>query len=397
MLHGLEPERYCLISQGSSSSAEPAGEHTQKLAAKYYNLPAAFQLTRGHRFGLSVLRSGVNIPLAVLKHARAIAKVLREERCEAVVACTGIVSDLPAAYFASRLVGVPFFAWVFDDYTHREWQDPAARFWAARFEPYFMRGAAGVIAPNEVLADDLRNRHGVDVTVIHNSLDLSAYNARHNSVGQNDGEVRIIYTGDVYEAHYDAFVNLVAAIRMIGRPDLKLHLYTSRSAAALAERGISGPVVVHPPLALAGVPQIQEQADLLFLPLAFKSPYPELVRTSATTKLGEYLAARRPIIVHAPPDSFVSWYFRRYECGVVVDRLDQELLAQAVGAVLGDAGLRLLLAERAWERACKDFSLEAAREQFIRLLEKPSHEELAHDSARGLDETGKRRQARAEL
>jgi glycosyltransferase involved in cell wall biosynthesis len=116
------------------------------------------------------------------------------------------------------------------------------------------------------------------------------------------------------------------------------------------------------------MPGIQMEADLLFLPLAFNSPYPELVRTSATTKLGEYLAARRPVLVHAPPDSFVSWYFRRYDCGLVVDESDPARLAEGIERVLGDAGLRRLLSANAWERARADFDIRQSRDAFARLI-----------------------------
>ena len=79
---------------------------------------------------------------------------------------------------------------------------------------------------------------------------------------------------------------------------------------------------------------------MLFLPLAFDSPYPAVARTSAPAKMAEYLTARRPILVHAPADSFVSSYFRPHSCGVVVDEVDPIALAQALERVIGDSELR---------------------------------------------------------
>nr|MBA3242661.1 glycosyltransferase [Acidobacteriota bacterium] len=119
---------------------------------------------------------------------------------------------------------------------------------------------------------------------------------------------------------------------------------------------------------LSAITAIQRRADLLFLPLAFKSPYPELVRTSAPGKLGEYLAAGRPVLAHAPPDSFVVWYLRRYECGLVVDETDPHKLASAIERVLDDAALRRTLGERASEQAQSDFSISTARARFFALL-----------------------------
>ncbi|MDQ4023896.1 MAG: hypothetical protein M3217_00170, partial [Actinomycetota bacterium] len=82
----------------------------------------------------------------------------------------------------------------------------------------------------------------------------------------------------------------------------------------------------------------------------------------------EYLAARRPILVHAPADSFVSSYFRRHGCGVVVDRSDPAALAEALQWILGDAELRERLAAAAWKRACDDFHPEAARAALAALV-----------------------------
>ncbi|HYE16132.1 MAG TPA: hypothetical protein VD968_16965 [Pyrinomonadaceae bacterium] len=114
---------------------------------------------------------------------------------------------------------------------------------------------------------------------------------------------------------------------------MKLHAYTTQRAEELAGRGIGGPAVVfHPHLSVAEMPGVQRRADLLFLPLAFESPYPDLVRTSAPVKFGEYLASRRPVLVHAPPRSFISWYCREHDCGLVVDESDPRSWPKQSGA-----------------------------------------------------------------
>jgi glycosyltransferase involved in cell wall biosynthesis len=79
-------------------------------------------------------------------------------------------------------------------------------------------------------------------------------------------------------------------------------------------------------------------------------------------------SARRPILVNAPADSFLAWYFRRHECGLVVDRDDPAELALAPERLQSDAGLCRRLSERAWARARVDFSVTKVREQFEVLL-----------------------------
>jgi glycosyltransferase involved in cell wall biosynthesis len=284
------------------------------------------------------------------------------------VACTGgDMLNLPAGYIASRRLRVPFYAYMFDDYSN---QLPAMKSLAKLIEPLMLKKAAGIITPNEFMRDVLRERHGVEAVIIRNPCDTLQYEADLREVaGNGDGEIKIIYTGGVYAAHYDAFRRLIAAIEILNRPDVKLHIYTLDSLSVLKEEGICGTSVVFKEYQkLSNIPRVQQQADMLFLPLAFDSPFPELIRTSAPGKTGELLAARKPILVHAPPDSFIAWYFRRHECGLVVDESDPVKLAQAIERILSDEELRRRLSERAWACAEGDFSALIAQTKFAEML-----------------------------
>lgn len=364
----VSPDSYCLISTDAPDHGSPRNRYSEKLPARYFRLPRPRFLKRGYRFGLARVRQHVNMLLAVFQHARNIAVIVNQESCGAVLACTGDVTLLPAGYLASRWRRLPFYAFIIDHYSYREWGDSIAPFWARLFEPWLIRGADVVICGNEIIRDDLNKHYGIDATVIHNSFDISPYESEWQRPSAN-GEVKIVFTGEIYDAHYDAFRNLVTAIESLKRSNIKLHLYTNRSREDLKRLGIEGrPIVCHEPRNQTEMPGIQRQADLLFLPLAFDSPYPNLVRTSSTTKLGEYLAARRPVLVHAPTDSFVSWYNRQHKCGVVVDESNPAKLAESIELILNDPDLRQSLSDNAWQRACIDFDLSNARSTFAKLV-----------------------------
>jgi glycosyltransferase involved in cell wall biosynthesis len=366
LLQDFGRDDYCLVSP--EPYAENNGVYTERLDAPFYPLPAPARINRGHRFGLRYLREGLNIPLTVLQYAQFLKNILRRERCEAIVGCTGDLRHLPAVMLASRGVGIPFYAYIFDHYSYREWQDYAAIFWARRFERRVLKTAAAVVVPNAVLREDLRLRFGIEPAVIHNSLDITPYRMTEPPRRtEKPREYKIVYTGDIYEAQFDAFRNLLQAVSDLKRSDLRVHLYTSRNIQNIPT-DLSRVLVRHEHLAASEIPPIQMDADVLFLPLAFDSPYPELIRTSATTKLGEYLAARKPIIVHAPRDSFVSQYIRQHKCGVVVDQNEPALLGSAVTQILTNTGLREELTANAWQRAQADFDIVRARKSFRELL-----------------------------
>jgi len=324
----------------------------------------------------------VTIPMGIRLYGRQIARIIRAERCEAVVACSGgfDLLDIPAAHYASRLAGVRFYPYYFDDYA-LQWQGPngwrpeVGRQVARRLEARFIADAAAVIVPNEFMADSLEQRYGCKTALVRNALDLASFepssDASEPRRGDIGADIRIVYTGAIYSAHYDSFRTLLAAIALLPGRNVKLHLYTAQSPEELAAQGILGPVTFHPHEAASAMPRIQRAADILFLPLALHSPYPELIRTAAPGKSGEYLASGRPILVQAPADSFVAWYFRKHDCGLVSDSSNPAMLVKHLQAILDDSALRQRLTANALQRAAMDFDLTRARRAFAGLLGVP--------------------------
>lgn len=365
LLDGRDPSTYCLISRQNYSPEVFSGDQTDRLPAHYYHLARDISI-RGP-LGWRLIFDFMTVPAALVLRAIRIAGIARRESIHSIVACTGDLLDLPAGFLASRLIGAPFFAYLFDDYVY-QWSDSAARRTANRFAKWIMRGAIGVIAPNEFLRDDYKMRYGIECTIIRNPGFASNVDELPDYETDDNGEVRIVYTGAVYHAHFDAFHRLLDAIAILGRSDIKLHLYTAQTQEELIQHGLAGPLVLHDHLPSTEIAKVQRQADILFLPLAFDSPIPEVIRTSAPGKMGEYLGAGRPILVHAPPDSYVSWYFQKHQCGLVVDQPDSDLLAKALIRIVDDSECVRRMVANAHERSATDYSLKAARHNFLKLL-----------------------------
>jgi glycosyltransferase involved in cell wall biosynthesis len=363
LLRNFNPDGYCLISQQEYDSNESI--IFNKLQGRYYQLPPEFPVS----LEMPKWRRHLNIMRGLLRgsflRGRRVAEIMHRERCEAVVACTGgDLLNMTAGYWASRLLGVPFYPYYMDDYAT---QVPKLSFFARRVEPLLMKKAAAVITLNEFMSDSLNRRYGVNPVIIRCFCDVSDYRSLPVK-GEPNGEIKIVYAGAIYGAHFDAFRRLLAAIKLLDSSDIKLHIYTSEPVEALQREGITGPVIFHGPRKAAEMPAVQSQADLLFLPLAFETPYPELIKTTAPSKMGELLATGRPIIVHAPADSYLAWYFRQHECGLVVDESDPVKLAQAIEQVLNDRDLQQKLSARARERAEVDFDVSIARRRFAELM-----------------------------
>ena len=274
-------------------------------------------------------------------------RILQENQVDAIIGCSGNPFDLPASYLAARRLKIPFVAYLFDDPVY-QWEGGAYRSLARLSERLWSRGAAALIAPNEVLARDLKKRlprhkiyivrNPVDSTIVRAAVDVDQLPAERSS---NDASLRrLVYTGSVYSAQASSFRNLVAALdKLQGR--FVIDVYTGQHDSDLVSKDLASPhVVVHPQISHATAIALQKTADVLFLPLAFDSPIPEVIRSSAPAKLGEYLASERPILVHAPAGSFVTELIRDGEAGVVVDTPDPQRLAEALLRIAGDEALR---------------------------------------------------------
>lgn len=356
-LASIDPRDYVLVSRGVEAPA--ATESDAPLAAARHALTAPRQFPGPLRRLSTAL-----FPFYVARRAAEIARVMRRERSEAVLACSGDLHDLPAAFLASRMTGARFHAYLFDDYV-LQWPANFERRYAALSAGPVLRGAASVIVPNEYLRDEILSRYGVTSVIVRNSLDGDAAIAPA-AVGYH--QRTIVYTGSVYHANYDAFRNVLSAIDAMPEPRPELHIHTDDPPQRLRAHGIVGRVTVHPHANAARTRELQRSAGALFLPLGFHTPIPELIRTSAPGKLAEYLASGRPVLVHAPQDSFVAWYFRTYDCGVVVDEAGGSAMQDAIARVLDPAQTRAMV-DRARRRAEVDFLPREADEAFHAALE----------------------------
>ncbi len=368
LFNNVSPDKYCLLSRENYEGIDRSLTYSRKLSGKYYYLNPIPHLPIIKHFKLHILSNIITAPWVYLRRVKQIYEVIKKEKCNMLIACTGDLYDLPAAYLASKMTRVTFVIYLFDDYAY-QWTG-RYRSISKRLEPIVIKHAKAVIVPNEYMQKEYIKRYNVYCTVIRNPSPLPDLDEL-DSVSQdfNDKEINIVYTGSIYHAHYDAFHNLIAAIKLMQREDVKLHIYAAQTESELKRNGISGTMVkYHHHIRESEVLKVLRQGDILFLPLAFNSTIPEVIKTSAPGKTGEYLSVGRPILVHAPQDSFVSWYFRKNRCGMVVDKNDHVILAEEINKLVSNEQMQADLSKSARKVAERDFSLEKIKTVFLEFI-----------------------------
>ncbi len=359
LLRDADPAGYCLV-HSDDYGVQGNPDFIPTLPGKYCQVPRKplndlLNRPTDRRKWLSLMR-------AAFSRGWDIARIATSERASILVAATGNVIDLPAAYLASRLLHIPFFPYLFDDY-QSQWQEPILHSFANTFASLMFLNSKAIIVPNEFLAQIMCSRYkDARVLTIHNPCESD----EPDGPGTACTDSAVIYTGAIYHVNFGAFRNLITALDVLGLPDLKLHLYTAQPEDYLKAEGICGSrVEYHAHVPPREVARVQGRAAILYVPFSFDPALLPIIKTSAPGKLGDYLASGRPILVNAPSDSFVAWYMTKHRCGLVVDTEDPEELARAIGRLIRDPDLVSSLTANARRRVLLDFAPAQARKRFL--------------------------------
>lgn len=101
-------------------------------------------------------------------------------------------------------------------------------------------------------------------------------------------------------------------------PELEILGFTPRED--LTRWGIDGSFVKTGTVPRDQLLDIQRKSAVLYLPEAFESPVPDMIRNNFPTKALEYMLTGTPILVHAPADCYLSRSAREHGWGVLVDQ-----------------------------------------------------------------------------
>ncbi len=333
--------------------------HVRRLSAARFATPAGFS-------GPPTTATNPSLIFDACRRAAEIANVVRANDLSVLLACSGTPFDLQATALAALQLGKPFVAYLFNDPVY-QWPHGELRDFASWQEGIWSRHVAAAITPNAAMSDVFASRTGIRSRVIPNAVDTALYEEVRSDRGRRPSPMRIVYTGSVHHAQADAFRNLVHAIEK--DRSFELHIYSSQPKSALETNGVTGRgVFYHRHVRYDAVHKVQARADVLFLPLAFESATKEMLRTVAPAKLGEYLAAARPILVHAPEDTFLCRYFRAHRAGLVVGQPNANALRAALASIRDDPSLVRRLVSNS-KRLSGDYEAKHVRASFWSLME----------------------------
>ncbi len=250
------------------------------------------------------------------------------------------------AYLVSKLFHKPLFVYLFDIYYTPDRVNRAGiinNVITKYFEPILLKAADEVFVMSESLKKYYDDKYRIDSVYLPHSIIVSNYKQKRKRSTINH-EKRMIYAGMIYEAHYDSILNVVKAVNCLEDYNIRFYLYTPRTKQKLQEMGIKGEnIEIRDFVQPEKIISILYEADILILPMAFNSPFPDVIKTASPGKLPVYLASGTPILVHAPKESYVANYFRKHNCGIVVDSQNSVELKNNIKRLIDDDKLKKFL------------------------------------------------------
>jgi glycosyltransferase involved in cell wall biosynthesis len=245
-----------------------------------------------------------------------------------------------AALLMHWLTGKKVILWLPDlyyqpDYDYKSRVD---KFIRRILEPLVLRSADRVLVTGEPTQEYYRNKYNVIAEILRHSVELSEYNLITKRTSKKD-ETTIVFTGVVTQSQLGSVLDMVNMVNGSFDLNVKFIVVSTTDLQQLKQMGIEGKRVFCRQAKRMEIPKIQQSADILFLPLSFKY-YSELnVITAAPSKLPEYLAAGRPILVYAPAHSYYVKYAREHKFALIIDRPDPDLLKQGLFRLQSDDAL----------------------------------------------------------
>lgn len=264
------------------------------------------------------------------------AKVIKRENIKLLLAYSDYGPTLLSTYILHKITKIPFYLYFYDLYYGSK-LPVVFKIIARLLEPRLFKDAQQIFVTNEELQKYYQNKYKKSSVVIYNSIPIKYDNKKPVVNTKRNKNYNIVYTGTIYWAQLDAIQNLIKGVNKIKQTNIKLFLYTPHDKNYLNKIGIFENKKIK---FKSGSPEemsnIQNSADILFAALGFKTKYSLLINTSSPGKTYEYMASGKPILIHAPKDSYIAKYAKKYNFACVVDENNVKMLKEAILKLIQD-------------------------------------------------------------
>lgn len=264
---------------------------------------------------------------------------------------------------------IPVFSLVWDPPAflarHQNW-DSSSVGWSLKNFDAAMRGSSAAMVVSDAMVAEYSKRYSIPCTVVRHAFLQTPHDGVEPS--SRSDTIGIGFAGTLYDqSQLDCLLGALNRLnwRIHGR-DVRLRMignfYRFTKLAQPARVELLGWRSTEETRQLLG------QCDFTYLPVSFLPHFAEFARLAFPTKLSTFLAARRPVLVHAPDYAAPSSFCRELGFGTVCSSMVPDDLAKALVAVSSQES-RVSLMRGVDDTSALYFSRDVMRRQFAKFLD----------------------------
>lgn len=265
-------------------------------------------------------------------------KIIVHEKIDLLIGLSDTETNLVSTFLLSKITGKPFVLYLFDLYYGNLLNFPY-NIIARIFEPIIFRNAKHIIVTNDATKEYYVQKYGdaEKYSIIYNCVSPDEYLVHTPAISINvEDKVNIVFTGSIYWAQESSLDNLLNLVNMNPVLNVGVTIYCPAPPKNLVNKFNDNRNIKFTSAPQSEMSKIQNNADILFLPLSWNTEAPDIIRTASPGKLADYLIATRPILVHAPSYSFIAHYARENEFAEVVSTESQGDLILGIRKLIED-------------------------------------------------------------
>lgn len=278
----------------------------------------------------------MGVCFAVLRFIKKALQIIKDERINLLIGISDEGVALLSTFLIHQISKKPYALYFFDIYKGNFLKWPFGII-AKILEKSLIKNATLVIVTNEGTEKYYKKLYGdeINTTVIHNSVFAESYKKTQTTY-QPRPPYQIVFTGNLYWPQERSVRNLITAVSGMKDINIRLLLYVPKPPQDLIDAYKNDPKIKFDVAPQSEMPQIQSEADILFLPFAWNTPSPQIIATASPGKLTDYLASGRPILIHAPPYAYVCKYARQHNFAHIIDEENIALLQDGIKKLVLD-------------------------------------------------------------
>lgn len=283
----------------------------------------------------------------------------------------GLIHFNNIGLYLSKLLKKPFGLFFWDDnFTYKPlsaFVPKVYRYFQRRNIKKLAKKASFAFSLNEKMQTECMSELGRESVLLTKPIVCEIENKPYS---YNGGVIKILYTGSIYIGRGLTILSLISQIQKVNKNggNFFLEIYTNSaiSEEEKSEYNVEGVSALLPPVTKEEVLKLQQEADILLFAEALEGEYKQAARLSFSTKITDYLSARRCIIAIGPSDIAPMEYFMKADTALVANS-SAEIL-EALEKVLKNPVIMENYAQRSYEYGIKNHNREEVYKTFENIV-----------------------------